>query len=169
MDELVKLRDDVIGFSISVPKDWTVVTKEELAQHGSDPRTLFKLRLPTGSLIIVTYDGVCSEDQFDDAYQSNLNNLGEHGVIHNEQTIMHPNGRKVKRAFYDLKAPDGSIVRMCHNFTIINNFFIDFNGGKIDASINTDNLGALMNDPLAVQLHTLLGSVTVNQPPVSKA
>lgn len=162
MNDTVKVQDDFIGFSLNIPKEWAVVSKEEMKEKGYDPRTLFKFRLPDNQLITVMHDGTCSEDQFDDAYTRNIETMGEHGVIHNEQIISGFKGQKVKRAFFDAKTPEDKIYRTCHDFILIKNYFVDFSGAQVSNTISTDDLSGLMNDPIAIALHTLVNSIEIN-------
>ena len=133
-----------------------------MKERGYDPRTLFKFRLPDNNLITVMYDGTCSEDQFDEDYKRNIEAMGKHGVIHNEQTISGPRSQKVRCAFFDAKTPDGNIYRTCHNFTLVKNYFIDFSGAQVNNTVSTDDLSGLMNDSIAIALHALVNSIETN-------
>lgn len=155
--ELIKISDEVIGFSILIPSSWKGLNKEAFAQYGIDPRTLFVFILPDGNQISVMYDTKCSQEQFEELYNLNINNMRNAGYdIHNE-AIINGRGKTIRQALVDIKTENG-ILRICHNFLIIKGYFVNFSG-EIDSTIDKQDMEKLMNEKSMMHLYNLIMSI----------
>lgn len=126
-----ELVDKPTGCSIIIPRSWSPV-KEEVRKEQFGSRNMFAVYTDYNSLFQANYDGKCSKEQFNDAYQANINNMVNHKTLNlrlleeGTLTLKLQQGMKdFKHALFDMILED-KVIRSMHYFTIINGIFADF-------------------------------------------
>ena len=126
-----ELVDKTTGCSIIIPRSWSPV-KEEVRKEQFGSRNMFAVYTDYNSLFQANYDGKCSQEQFNDAYQANINNMVNHKTLNlkllNEGTLtlkLQQGMKDFKHALFDMKLDD-RVIRIMHYFTIVNGIFADF-------------------------------------------
>ncbi len=131
-----ELVDKTTGCSIVIPRSWSPV-KEKTRKEKFGSHNMFAIYTNNNSFFQANYDGKCSKEQFEEAYKLNVDNIKNSNKVNAKLldertlTLKLPQGVKdFKQALFDIDLGD-KIIRIIHNFTLINDIFVDF-------SINLD-------------------------------
>ena len=154
----IELIDKTTKCSIIIPRSWKPVKEEEIKTRFSG-NTMFAIYTDNNAFFQASYDGKCSKEQFEEAYNVNINNIKKadkyNAILLDEgiTTLKLQQGvKEFKRALFDVSV-DNKTIRIIHFFTLINEMFVDFTmtlDEKIDykdkeAFNNQENMRDIIN------------------------
>ena len=127
----VELIDKTTNCSIIIPRSWKPVKEDEIKTRFSG-NIMFAIYTDNNAFFQASYDGKCSKEQFEEAYNVNINNIKKadkyNAILLDEgiTTLKLQQGiKEFKRALFDVNV-DNKTIRIIHFFTLINEMFVDF-------------------------------------------
>ena len=127
----VELIDKTTNCSIIIPRSWKPVKEDEIKTKFSG-NIMFAIYTDNNAFFQASYDGKCSKEQFEEAYNVNINNIKKadmyNAILLDEgiTTLKLQQGiKEFKRALFDVSF-DNKTIRIIHYFTLINEMFVDF-------------------------------------------
>lgn len=127
----VELIDKTTNCSIIIPRSWKPVKEDEIKTRFSG-NIMFAIYTDNNAFFQASYDGKCSKEQFEEAYNVNINNIKKadkyNAILLDEgiTTLKLQQGiKEFKRALFDVSF-DNKTIRIIHYFTLINEMFVDF-------------------------------------------
>ena len=127
----VELIDKTTNCSIIIPRSWKPVKEDEIKTRFSG-NIMFAIYTDNNAFFQASYDGKCSKEQFEEAYNVNINNIKKadkyNAILLDEgiTTLKLQQGiKEFKRALFDVSF-DNKTIRIIHYFTLINEKFVDF-------------------------------------------
>lgn len=127
----VELIDKTTNCSIIIPRSWKLVKEDEIKTRFNG-NIMFAIYTDNNAFFQASYDGKCSKEQFEEAYNVNINNIKKadkyNAILLDEgiTTLKLQQGiKEFKRALFDVSF-DNKTIRIIHYFTLINEMFVDF-------------------------------------------
>lgn len=121
--EYINLKDERTGITVRMPEIWRRIREEKYEEYRINPSTIFFFETLKREFISVICDGKCREDQFEEAYNLNIENMKKSGVIiEAEYKII--GQKRINQVFTLVKINDRKI-RLYQNYLIVNGYFIN--------------------------------------------
>lgn len=159
----IELIDKTTKCSIIIPRSWKPVKEDEIKTRFSG-NIMFAIYTDNNAFFQASYDGKCSKEQFEEAYNVNINNIKKadkyNAILLDEGSTtlkLQQSVKEFKRALFDVSV-DNKTIRIIHFFTLINEMFVDFTM-TLDEKIDYNDKEAFNNQENMRDIINLLSNI----------
>ncbi|MGN1000958.1 MAG: hypothetical protein ACI4OG_03375 [Bacilli bacterium] len=148
--------DNTTGCAIIIPRSWKPI-KQEVIEKEFSKNQMFAIYTDTNALFQGVYDGKCPIDEFDKAYNLNIENMKKSNMNLLYESILdlklQKGVKKFKCALFETKG-----IRIYNCFTLINGIFVNFSI-NVSSEIDFNDSSKFNNQKNMVDLINVLSSI----------
>lgn len=148
--------DNTTGCAIIIPRSWKPI-KQEVIEKEFGKNQMFAIYTDTNALFQGVYDGKCPIDEFDKAYNLNIENMKKSNMNLLYESILdlklQKGVKKFKCALFETKG-----IRIYNCFTLINGIFVNFSI-NVSSEIDFNDSSKFNNQKNIVDLINVLSSI----------
>lgn len=148
--------DNTTGCAIIIPRSWKPI-KQEVIEKEFGKNQMFAIYTDTNALFQGVYDGKCPIDEFDKAYNLNIENMKKSNMNLIYESVLdlklQKGVKKFKCALFETK---GISIYNC--FTLINEIFVNFSI-NVSSEIDFNDSSKFNNQKNMVDLINVLSSI----------
>lgn len=148
--------DNTTGCAIIIPRSWKPI-KQEIIEKEFGKNQMFAIYTDTNALFQGVYDGKCPIDEFDKAYNLNIENMKKSNMNLLYESILdlklQKGVKKFKCALFETKG-----IRIYNCFTLINGIFVNFSI-NVSSEIDFNDSSKFNNQKNMVDLINVLSSI----------
>jgi len=148
--------DNITGCAIIIPRSWKPI-KQEVIEKEFGKNQMFAIYTDTNALFQGVYDGKCPIDEFDKAYNLNIENMKKSSMNLLYESILdlklQKGVKKFKCALFETKG-----IRIYNCFTLINGIFVNFSI-NVSSEVDFNDSSKFNNQKNMVDLINVLSSI----------
>lgn len=148
--------DNTTNCAIIIPRSWKPI-KQEVIEKEFSKNQMFAIYTDTNALFQGVYDGKCPIDEFDKAYNLNIENMKKSNMKllyeSNLDLKLQKGVKKFKCALFETKG-----IRIYNCFTLINGIFVNFSI-NVSSKIDFNDSSKFNNQKNMVDLINVLSSI----------
>lgn len=157
-----ELKDENLGVKVVVPETWKYLTKDSYEKANITPNTTFFFITPGNQTVSIVCDGKCSEEQFEDAFNVNIENMKKNGT--EIEKIFSTDGVKLNRKVFVKIKQEEKIIRLIQIYKIVNGLLFCSSWQVTNEECDLEQLLVKVSNTFAMGIVNSLNDMNYSEP-----